>query len=61
MTDHSLRGYLNRRTTKELQALLTFYLQKENDAHNEYIRQELLAVLQERNKKTQNSHSVDKC
>lgn len=48
MEDHSLRGYLKRRSTKELEAILAYCLQ--DKIYEKYSREilEMLAVLNER-------------
>lgn len=48
MADHSLRGYLKRQSTVELDSLLAYYLQEENYANNEYVILEILRILEER-------------
>ena len=48
MADHSLRGYLKRRPTEELDFLLTYYLQEEKYANNAHVILEILGVLEER-------------
>ncbi len=48
MADHSLRGYLKRRSTVELDSLLAYYLQEENYANNAHVILEKLHVLEER-------------
>ena len=48
MTDHSLRGYLQRRTTKELEDMLAYCLQEENYVNYEQIILEILKIFRER-------------
>ena len=48
MADHSLRGYLNRRSTEELNAILAYCLQEENYASYEHVILEILSVLNDR-------------
>ncbi len=48
MADHSLRGYLKRRTTEELDSLLAYYLQETNHENYEHTILEILHVLKER-------------
>ena len=48
MTDHSLRGYLQRRSTKELETMLAYCLQEENYANYEHVILEILRVLNDR-------------
>ena len=48
MKDHSLGGYLRRRSDKELEAILAYCLQEENYANYEYAILEILRVLQDR-------------
>lgn len=43
--DHSIHGYLSRRTTEELETLLQHYLKEENHRH---IILEILKVLKQR-------------
>lgn len=43
--DHSIHGYLSRRHTAELAALLQYCLKEENDSH---IISEILGILSER-------------
>ncbi len=45
MADHSLRGYLGRRSTDELIVLLAYYLQKANYIH---VVLEILRLLNDR-------------
>ena len=48
MEDHSLRGYLRRRSTEELDSLLAYCLQEENYANYDYAILDILSVLNER-------------
>lgn len=48
MEDHSLYGYLKRQSTKELESLLAYYLQKANSAEYAYVVVEIRRVLEER-------------
>ena len=48
MTDHSLRGYLERRTTEELDAILAYCLQDDNYKSYEYVIKEIISILLER-------------
>ena len=48
MEDHSLRGYLNRRSVDELESFLLFCLQEENLAKYSYAVEEILNVLKDR-------------
>lgn len=48
MTDHSLQGYLSRRTTEELQSILRYCLQEENHENYKYVVLEILDMIQER-------------
>lgn len=46
--DHSLRGYLKRRSTEELDSLLAYCLQEANYANYEYAILEILSILNDR-------------
>ena len=48
MEDHSLRGYLSRRSVDELEYFLLFCLQEENLANYSYAVDEILDVLKDR-------------
>ena len=48
MEDHSLYGYLRRQSTKELESLLAYYLQKANSTEYEYVVLEIRRVQEER-------------
>ena len=48
MGDHLLRGYLKRRTTEELEAILACCLREEKYANYEYVIGEILSVLRQR-------------
>ncbi len=48
MHDHSLGGYLRRRSDEELEEMLTYCLREENYANYSYAILEILRVLQER-------------
>ena len=48
MTDHSLQGYLQRRSTKELETMLAYCLQEENYANYKHVILEILNVLNDR-------------
>lgn len=48
MADHSLGGYLQRRTTEELEGILEYCLREENYANYEYAILEILDVLKDR-------------
>ena len=48
MEDHSIRGYLKRRSIDELESLLSFCLQEENFANYRYAIGEILDVLKDR-------------
>ena len=50
MIDHSLRGYLQRRTTEELEAILAYCLREENYQNYEYVILEILSVLRQRDR-----------
>lgn len=47
MEDHSLSGYLKRRSTKELETILQYCLQGENYIHYAHTIKEILRILQE--------------
>ena len=51
MADYSLRGYLERRTTEELDAILAYCLREENYANYEYAICEILEILNKRNER----------
>ena len=46
--DHSLGAYLRRRTTKELEEALAYYLQGENYIDQEHVVREILKIFRER-------------
>ena len=46
--DHSLRGYLKRQSSEELDALLAYCLQEANYANYEYAFLEILSILNDR-------------
>ena len=48
MEDHSLRGYLKRQSTEELDSILQYCLQEENYANYEFVILEILHILDER-------------
>ena len=48
MADHSLNGYLQRRTTKELEIALAYCLREESYVNHERVILEILKVLCER-------------
>lgn len=48
--DHSVRGYLSRRTTERLDEILLFYLRQEVCAFNQEIIATVLDILREREK-----------
>ena len=48
MADHSLNGYLQRRTTKELEIALAYCLREENYVNHERVILEILKVLCEK-------------
>lgn len=48
MDDHSLRGYLQRRTTEELDAILACCLKDKNYINYEHVILEILSMLRER-------------
>lgn len=48
MEDHSVRGYLNRRTTEELEGMLQYYLQEHIYKNYEMQILAILDILEER-------------
>lgn len=50
MPDHSLQGYLKRRTTEELDAILAYCLQEGNYVNYEHVIIEILSILHERDR-----------
>jgi len=48
MIDCSLQGYLKRRTTEELDAILAYCLQEENYVNYERVIMEIFSILRER-------------
>lgn len=48
MKDHSLRGYLQRWTTEELDAVLACFLEGDNYIQYEHAILEILSILRER-------------
>ena len=46
--DHSVRGYLGRRTTKELMEVLRLYLNQEDDTQDQAVITIILDILRER-------------
>ncbi len=48
MEDHSLDGYLRRRSTEELESLLAYCLQDEIYANYKHVILEILRILEER-------------
>lgn len=48
MSDHSLRAYLERRSTEELDAMLAYYLQDDRYKDYGYAILEILHVLEDR-------------
>lgn len=48
MENHSVCGYLKRRSTEELKEMLVYYLQEENYTNNEQAILEILCVLNDR-------------
>lgn len=48
MIDCSLQGYLKRRTTEELDAILAYCLQEENYVNYEHVIMEIFSILRER-------------
>ena len=48
MEDHSLRGYLKRRSTKELEAILAYCLQEANYVKYEEVILQVLSILDDR-------------
>ena len=46
--DHSIREYLNKRTTEELEAILAYCLKEENYKNYEYAIIEILGILEQR-------------
>ena len=48
MADHSLNGYLQRRTTKELEIALAYCQREENYLNQEAVILEILRILRER-------------
>ena len=53
MTDHSLRGYLQRRSTKELERVVAYCLE-ENYANYEHVILEILRIFRERDAQEEN-------
>ena len=47
MEDHSVRGYLRRRSTKELENMLALYLEGKNYQKYDYAIREILLILKE--------------
>ena len=54
MTDHSLRGYLQRRSTKELERVVAYCLEEENYANYEHVILEILRIFRERDAQEEN-------
>ena len=48
LSDHSLRGYLERRTKEELDAILTYCMQEKNYANYEHVILEIVKIMYER-------------
>lgn len=55
--DHSLYGYLSRRTDQELQAILQYYSREENIKEYYYIIPEIIKIMEEREKSVPNDCS----
>lgn len=54
MTDHSLCGYLQRRSTKELERVVAYCLEEENYANYKHVILEILRIFRERDAQEEN-------
>lgn len=56
MTDHSLRGYLERRTKEELDAILAYCIQEKNFTNYRHVILEIIKIKYERQQRKATDH-----